>query len=852
VNPRFHRLAQALAATWAAVVCLAAGVTEASAAPVSKRVQLLAHLNNYSRYSACCSYVHHDGREYAVLGCETGTSIVNVTNPGAPYEVAFIPGISSFWREMKQYRTWLYISTEATGGGVQIVRMTDPEHPVLATTYIGTFNHEHTVTVDTTRALLILNGTRQNSNQTGMHILSLANPEAPVDIGMYNFDYVHDSWMRGTRLHAFCINTGVVRIFDTTDPTFPDEQVAWNYPNSKSHSGETSKDGRYLFVCDEINYSTLKVFDLDDLQAHPMLWETTVNPLTIVHNVHVKQDTAFVSWYTEGVRLFDVTDPTLPAEWGYYDTYPGFSGGFHGVWEVAPFFPSGTFIASDIETGLYVFRATPDYGTVKVRVRNGASAPIQGADIVDVNAPDEAAVTSLTGGARIALSTGVHDLRISKFGYAPKNVFANVTVGSQDSFVVVLSPLATTALAGSVRRDGDAAAIADAVIEAEDAPLEATSGITGAYSIPGTPRGVYSLRCYRPGYATAERVTAMEPGVARSIDWKLMRAAWYDSCDTDKGWSLTDPTDNSVFAGRWQRVIPNGTTGQNAPGMPGSRGSASPVSSSGGGPSPTAQHDEPAEGMLPVGPVAPGTDATPGAGTGWCFVTGNGPVGADPTAYDVDQGKTTLTTPALDLSAMTEPTLSWQRWYHMNTPGEPDSMLIQISGDGVNWVTMLSLIESHPEWHLDVVRVKDYITPTATVRVRFIAQDQPIPTDGTLEAAVDDFAAYDAALTPTTVDGPPAPDNAPPVALEAPRPNPSARATDVVLRLHDAGPATVAVYDVNGRRVATLFEGEAPAGPLSLRWSGRDVRGREVGSGVYWIRADAAGERLTRRMVRVK
>jgi hypothetical protein len=162
---------------------------------------------------------------------------------------------------------------------------------------------------------------------------------------------------------------------------------------------------------------------------------------------------------------------------------------------------------------------------------------------------------------------------------------------------------------------------------------------------------------------------------------------------------------------------------------------------------------------------------------------------------------------------------------------------------------MLSIIESHPEWHLDVVRVNDYITPTATVRVRFIAQDQT--TEGTVEAALDDFAAYDAALTPTVVETPP-PDATPPVALESPRPNPSAGATDVVLRLRAAGPAAVAVYDVAGRRVAMLFEGQAPAGPLSLRWNGRDHRGREVGSGVYWIRADAAGEQLTRRLVRVR
>ncbi|HET7499119.1 MAG TPA: hypothetical protein VFM00_12540, partial [Candidatus Eisenbacteria bacterium] len=134
---------------------------------VSRNVQLLAHVSNYTRYSACTAYVAPDGREYAVLGTETGTSILNVTNPSAPYEVGFIPGLTSWWREMKQYRTWLYVSTEAIGGGIQIIRMTDPEHPVLVNTYTTAFNREHTVTVDTTRALLILNGTRATNTMTG-------------------------------------------------------------------------------------------------------------------------------------------------------------------------------------------------------------------------------------------------------------------------------------------------------------------------------------------------------------------------------------------------------------------------------------------------------------------------------------------------------------------------------------------------------------------------------------------------------------------------------------------------------------------------------------------------------------
>ena len=841
---RFRATALAMIAT----AVLGAGTGEAA---VSKNVQLLAHFHNYLSYSACASYVHHDGREYAVLGTNSGTSIVNVTNPAASYEVGFIPGMTSVWREMKQYRNWIYVSTEAAGGGIQIIRMTDPENPVLAGTYTTAFNRAHSVTVDTTRALLILNGTRLDNTMTGMHIMSLANPESPADLGMYNLDYVHDSWMRGTRLHAFCIGSGTVRIFDTTNPASPVEQVAWVYPDSKSHSGETSKDGRYLFVCDEINYSTFKVFDIQDIFAHPMVYEKTVNPLAIVHNVHVKQDTAFVAWYTEGVRLFDVTDPTLPAEWGYYDTYAGFSGGYHGVWEVAPFFPSGTFIASDIETGLYVFRATRNYGVVKVRARDSGANPMPGVDIVRVGFTEDSTRTGPTGGARIALPPGPSTLRVSKFGYQVQELSVNVSVGSQDSVVVTMPAMSATTLSGTVRRAADGVALSNAEVSVIGTPLQGTSAASGAYSVPGTPEGIRQVRAYLPGFAPAERWTAVEPGVARSLDWRLVPAAWYDSCDTNKGWSLVDVGDNAV-SGRWERAIPNGTTGLNAPAAPGIGARAAAVGDSRGGPLRGAQHDEPAEGMLTTGPIAPGEDATPGAGTGWCFVTGNGPPNSDPSSYDIDQGKTTLTTPPLNLTGMSEPTLSWQRWFHMNTPGEPDSLVIQITANGTLWVNVFSIRESHAHWHQDMVRVKDYITPSATVRVRFIAQDQG-PSDGVVEAGVDDFQAYDAALTPTAVgDDAPTADGAPAVALEAPRPNPTVREASLTLRLRSPGRARVMVYDAAGRRIATLFDGDAPAGPLSLRWNGKDAGGRNVGSGIYWIRAEAAGELLSRRIVRLK
>ena len=44
-------------------------------------------------------------------------------------------------------------------------------------------------------------------------------------------------------------------------------------------------------------------------------------------------------------------------------------------------------------------------------------------------------------------------------------------------------------------------------------------------------------------------------------------------------------------------------------------------------------------------------------------------------------------------------------------------------------------------------------------------------------------------------------------------------------------------------------EHPAPAGLVPVMWNGFDLAGRKAGSGVYWVRADAAGETFSRRLV---
>jgi hypothetical protein len=84
-------------------------------------------------------------------------------------------------------------------------------------------------------------------------------------------------------------------------------------------------------------------------------------------------------------------------------------------------------------------------------------------------------------------------------------------------------------------------------------------------------------------------------------------------------------------------------------------------------------------------------------------------------------------------------------------------------------------------------------------------------------------------------------------------PNPFWSSVTIRFALAAAVPARLDVYDVRGRSVARLLDRDlAPPGPRSVVWDGRDRAGRRVASGVYFLKLEAAGERWTRRVLRVR
>jgi hypothetical protein len=66
------------------------------------------------------------------------------------------------------------------------------------------------------------------------------------------------------------------------------------------------------------------------------------------------------------------------------------------------------------------------------------------------------------------------------------------------------------------------------------------------------------------------------------------------------------------------------------------------------------------------------------------------------------------------------------------------------------------------------------------------------------------------------------------------------------------GHASLEVFDVRGRRVRRLWDGDLAAGVSTPVWDGRDDKGRNLGAGLYFVRLRTAQTERSVRVVRVQ
>lgn len=327
--------------------------------------------------NSCFGYTSNSGREYALFGHSDGTAIVEVTQPGNPVIVAQITGPNSLWRDVRVFGNYAYAGSEG-GGGIQVINLSQVDNGIVTlanTVTTGGTTTSHTLEVNTTSGRLY----RAGGGGNGLRIYDLnANPASPTYLGAWPDRYVHETQVvtyptggpgGGPRELAICCgglgsgytDTGI-DIVDVTNAAAPVSLLHIGYGQSNySHQAWLSPDRQFLFHNDEVDGRPFtRVFNASNLNAPtPVLTYVGEyqNGVTVDHNLYTKDSRVFHANYRSGLRVFDTTSGvTTPTLVSWFDTYPDDDGGgYNGLWNNYPYFPSGTVIGSDIDRGFFVW-----------------------------------------------------------------------------------------------------------------------------------------------------------------------------------------------------------------------------------------------------------------------------------------------------------------------------------------------------------------------------------------------------------------------------------------------------------------------------------------------------------------
>ena len=329
-------------------------------------------------------------REYALLGVRNGLAVIDVTDASDPFEVGTVTGPSSMWRDVKvtqsydprvdRWQSHAYVSADVVGQLV-IVDLTElpnrvrpgavsggPAHNV----FISNVDFATGIPVGGRRpSLQVLGG---QSHGGAVSSFDLSAPLTPTRIGGTGAGYSHDASSivitdgragacTGTACEVlFDFNEDAIELWDLTNRAAPRLLSSTTYDQAGYvHSGWPTEDGRFLLVHDEFDErthglpTTIRVFDLADLEAPSHVGTWTGSTAATDHNGYVRGNRYYVSTYSRGLTVLDITDPTAPVEVAHFDTYPAHdTASFVGAWGVFPFLPSGNLLVSDTDGGLYV------------------------------------------------------------------------------------------------------------------------------------------------------------------------------------------------------------------------------------------------------------------------------------------------------------------------------------------------------------------------------------------------------------------------------------------------------------------------------------------------------------------
>ena len=316
-------------------------------------------------------YTDEVGNEYGIIGSLDYTHFIDLNDPNNITEITRIAGTSrSVWRDFKTYLHYAYGVADNGGACLQVFDLSGLPNTVTKifdSTDFFTNCHNIYLEEKTGRLYAIGTGT---ANLVVLDLLN--NPASPTLLKNVNLadGYIHDIYVRDNIAFASHIYRSKITVYDVSD--LDNVQALGSLgTDGLNHSNWLTENGEILVLAEETKNIPVKLIDVTDygdmseIATFKSTLEAPNASNSIAHNPFVINDQyAVVSYYHDGVQIYDISIPENPTRAGYYDTYPSntnYSGG-EGSWGVFPFFPSNHIIASDIDSGFFMLQPTFDLG----------------------------------------------------------------------------------------------------------------------------------------------------------------------------------------------------------------------------------------------------------------------------------------------------------------------------------------------------------------------------------------------------------------------------------------------------------------------------------------------------------
>jgi choice-of-anchor B domain-containing protein len=367
-------------------------------------------------YNDIWGYTDENCKEYGILGSIAYTHFIALdTTGGTLQEIARVAGkCNSIWRDFKTYGHYAYGVADNCSSSLQIFDLS--ELPTKVTKVYDSaefFTYAHNIYIDEANARLYVVG----SKVANVIVLDLKNdPTKPTLLKNVSLPrgYVHDLYVRDHIAYCSHVYDASLYVYDLKDLDNVTTLGALTEYVDKglNHSNWLSDDGEVLTLTDETRNTAVKVLDVRDLTDINVLstfkstLEAPVATNSIPHNSFiVGNDYVVVSYYHEGIQIYDIQNRTSPVKAGYYDTEPNNTNysGSKGSWGVYPFFPSGNIIASDIDNGLFLLQ--PNFP-----LRKGIEN-----DLLYTKVLESDTVVSIMAKNSISMAAGFHAKKGAKF-----------------------------------------------------------------------------------------------------------------------------------------------------------------------------------------------------------------------------------------------------------------------------------------------------------------------------------------------------------------------------------------------------------------------------------------------------